>query len=142
MSPHISNLFESAAPYLEPVVQRLPEAVTQNPCTTATTVAVVGLSGLWARKNYLAFLAIGPGGLPYHVGGWLIALFLKLFARETISTLEYDKDQNKESYIEDKEKIPVRGDRPLYGWHVVPARQSNQIPAENMMIVSRNRSTL
>lgn len=114
--------------HLKPLVQQL-----RNPRLVATA-ALVGLSSLWLRNNYLDFKATGPGGLPYNVGGWLGALFLKLFARETTGTKEYDADENKETYL--GEDLPQRqGGRPKGGFHVVPARQREQIPGKDVMEV-------
>ena len=133
---HAASCVKGVGRRLEPVVQLLPDVVKQNPRFAAVAV-VVGLSGLWARGNYLEFKATGPGGLPYNVRGWLMALVLKLFARETQSTREYDRDANKDSWIEGKDKIPSRvGPRPRHGFHVVPARQTDQIPVKEMMVVS------
>ncbi|THG97956.1 hypothetical protein EW026_g4158 [Hermanssonia centrifuga] len=101
-----------------------------------TLASLLGLSSPWLRNNYREFKALGPGGLPYNVCGWLIALAFKPFGRETTSTDEYDRDLNKASWIseEERERFPERrGSRPNSGFHVVPARQFNKIPKQEMM---------
>lgn len=130
------GLLADVSHHIEPLIRHLPKIFRDQPALWTSTT-LLGLSALWLRKNYREFKAIGRGGLPYNVRGWLIALFLKLFSRETLSTLEYDRDPNKERWIEDADSIPVRkSSRPGSGFHVVPARQTNQLPTKEMMVVS------
>lgn len=131
-----NSILEDVSRHLEPVARWLPDVVTQHPRFTVAAVAV-GLSAIWARRNYLEFKALGRGGLPSNTRGWFVAVFLKLFARDTVSTGEYDRDPNKDAWIEGKDEIPIRqGPRPGRGFHVAPARQSDQIPNEEMTVVS------
>ncbi|KAF7794655.1 hypothetical protein EIP86_005793 [Pleurotus ostreatoroseus] len=99
-----------------------------------TLTALLGLSAPWLYGNYLDFLALGPGGLPYNAGGWLVALLCKLLlARETRGTAAYDREANREVYIEGVEDVPERrGERPETGWHVLPARQRGKVPPVEM----------
>ena len=121
---------------LEQLAHTLAAAARRHPGSVAAALALVGLSSLWLRQNYLEFKALGPGGLPYTARGWAMALVLKLFARETLSTAEYDRDSNKDSWIDGKESIPRRkGPRPNSGFHVVPARPFYQSPAAEVMKV-------
>ncbi|EGN98947.1 hypothetical protein SERLA73DRAFT_181691 [Serpula lacrymans var. lacrymans S7.3] len=102
---------------LQGVFQRYPRGITVAALASAITVP-------WLRRNYNQYIEIGPGGLPYNTFGWLIALSLSLFGRETVSTAIYDKDPNKETYLKDPASIPERrGLRPQTGWHVFPQRQ-------------------
>ncbi|KIJ66707.1 hypothetical protein HYDPIDRAFT_174095 [Hydnomerulius pinastri MD-312] len=66
---------------------------------------------------------MGPGGLPYNVYGWLLALYRKPFSRDTVSTQQYDLDANNESYLGTGEIKERRGERPKMSWHVFPSRQ-------------------
>ncbi|EKM54773.1 uncharacterized protein PHACADRAFT_258849 [Phanerochaete carnosa HHB-10118-sp] len=118
---------------IEELTRTAPAAFRRQPGVFITAAAVLGLSSLWLRSNYLEFKALGPGGLPYDVRGWLMALVLKAFSRETLSTAEYDADANKDSWLDDREGIPRRqGARPSGGFHVVPARQLDQVPSGEM----------
>jgi len=92
-----------------------------------TTLASVIFS--WLVGNYRAFRTLSGSGLGQGLLGWLIALSLKPFGRETTSTREYERDPNKDSWLRDPASIPERrGTRPLTGWHFLPHRQINRIP--------------
>lgn len=85
-----------------------------------------------ANSNYHAYLAMGPGGLPHNVFGWLSALYRKPFARETLSTEQYDQDGNKESFLGHGSINERRGDRPKISWHVFPSRQLDRYAPPEM----------
>lgn len=88
------------------------------------TDAVLGFIIPRIISNYHAYLAVGPGGLPYNVFGWIHALCFKPFARDKFSTEQYDQDGNKESFLDHSELVKERrGDRPKMGWHIAPSRQ-------------------
>ncbi|KAF8556213.1 hypothetical protein OG21DRAFT_1506837 [Imleria badia] len=74
-------------------------------------------------SNYHAYIAMGPGGLPYNIYGWLLSLCFKPFAREKLSTEQYDQDGNKETFLDHEEIKERRGDRPKMSWHIAPSRQ-------------------
>ncbi|GJE92835.1 hypothetical protein PsYK624_089930 [Phanerochaete sordida] len=115
----------SASPPILQRIDALAAGLRQRP-GAALAAAALGLSALWLRRNYAQFLALGPGGLPYNARGWLVALLLKLFARETTSTGEYARDANKDVWL--AASLPPRqGRRPAVGFHVVPARQLDQV---------------
>lgn len=136
MSLQVSNILADASRRLEPITRSLPEVARRSPAVVLTTLAVVGVSSAWLRNNWLEFKALGPGGLPYNIKGWLMALVLKALSRETRSVGEYDRDPDKSSWFEEPESVPVRaGVRPKHGFHVVPARQLDQIPTKEMMKV-------
>lgn len=94
--------------------------------------ALATLSTPLLYNNYRAFLALGPGGLPYNVFGWLVALGLRPFARETRNTEEYVRDGSQERWLRDDDIIARKGERPKFGWHVAPVRQQNMIPSEEI----------
>ncbi|KAK7033029.1 hypothetical protein R3P38DRAFT_2920269 [Favolaschia claudopus] len=91
-------------------------------------VAAVGVP--WIIDNYLKFLALGKSGLS-RIGplGWLVALTLTAFGRETVSTAEYERG-TKERWLETP--VERRGARPLTGWHCVPHRQVDRLPADEI----------
>jgi hypothetical protein len=137
MASQVSTFIADASRRVEPLIRWLNEAFKRSPVGFTATVAAVGLSSAWLRSNYLEFMALGPGGLPYNVRGWLIALVFKALSRETTSTKEYDRDPDRSSWIDDAESLPERhGLRPKSGFHVAPARQYDQIPSKEMMQVS------
>lgn len=77
-------------------------------------------------------MALGPGGLPNHVGGWLAALVLKLCESNTLSTEMYDQDQDKTRWLDTTELPRRNGPRPDSGFHVAPVRQLDQLPSDEM----------
>lgn len=133
MSTQHPAILAAAVRHIDALAQHAPAAVRRRPGAFAAAAAVVGLSSLWLRRNYRAFMALGPGGLPYGVRGWLMALVLRLFARATTSTGEYDRDADKSTWLDDRAALPPRtGPRPDPGFHVVPARQLDQVPSREM----------
>ena len=105
---------------------------------SAALLTILLIGAPWLYNNYREFLAIGPGGMPYNVRGWLMALFFKIFERDTLSTVEYDRETNKDRWLDlSKEALPTRqGPRPNSGFHVVPVRQFDQLPSAEMKRVS------
>ena len=137
MSMASGTLFDSALKRLEGLSKTL-VLYSHRYTGIVTFTTAVCLSAPWLWHNYHQFLAIGPGGLPYNVRGWLVALWLKLWSRETLGTASYDADPEKRSWIEDPDGVPERrGTRPISGWHVLPARQFNKVPGEDIGVVSR-----
>jgi hypothetical protein len=100
----------------------------------ATLAALVAVGSPWVVGNYRKFVALGKSGLtPLGPLGWLLALTLTGFGRETVSTAEYDKDTNQESWLE--RPVERRGTRPTVGWHCVPHRQIDRLPTDDMATV-------
>lgn len=102
-------------------------AIHANP-RSAIILGVIGLSVPWAIEDYHRWLRLGKSALPYNPIGWLLAVSLKPFGRETISTIEYSQDPNDAAWL-DPAMIPERrGSRPFTGWHFAPHRQLDRIP--------------
>ncbi|KLO09426.1 hypothetical protein SCHPADRAFT_916673 [Schizopora paradoxa] len=81
--------------------------------------------------NFLKYRSVGPGGLPNYFVGWIVAMCLKPFGRETTSTLEYQLEGNEATWLQDG--LPKRkGDRPTKSWHFAPHRQTDQIPSKDV----------
>ena len=99
---------------------------------------VLGLSVLlflglvWCVQDYRAFKALGPGGPPYNIRGWMTVAFLvkpfTLSTRDTFWTGDYPATGAHKSVI----ALPVRkGGRPdVRG--IAPQRQFNQRPLPDM----------
>lgn len=82
------------------------------------------LSGA-ALRDYRAWLALGPGGLPANVGGWLVATWLRQFTRETTSVAMYAGAPAPDVPL----ALPPRaGGRPATAPWPIPHRQSDQLP--------------
>jgi len=88
-----------------------------------TTGFILSFAIQRAISNYHAYLALEPGGSRYNIFGWLQTLCFQPLARETLSTEQYDQDENKQSFLDHGEIKERRGDRPKMGWHVFPSRQ-------------------
>ena len=103
---------------------------------------VLGLSSLlflgliWCVQDYRAFKALGPGGPPYNIRGWMTVAFLvkpfTLSARDTTWTGDYPTSGAHKSLL----ALPMRkGGRPdVRG--IAPQRQFSQRPLPEMNQVS------
>jgi len=122
-SQYIQQTVDRVTSALPPIVKRYPLSVA------ATSVLLI--LGPLLYNNWQAYLSLGPGGLPYNVKGWMLALFLKLFERKTTTVQEYDLDEYKGQWLQ-SEGLPKRnGPRPDSGPHI-PVRQFNQFAPEVM----------
>ncbi|KDQ57265.1 hypothetical protein JAAARDRAFT_35892 [Jaapia argillacea MUCL 33604] len=118
------------------ISSRAHEILARSPRTvvlTTSLVSILAISTPWLVRNYRAYLALGPSGLPFGVFGWAVSTLSKPFGRETTSTGVYDEDLLKESWLEEPDSVPLRkGARPKTGWHFLPHRQVDQHPDEGM----------
>ncbi|KAF7986718.1 hypothetical protein HWV62_20260 [Athelia sp. TMB] len=113
------------------IVDTFRATLSQNPArtTAVAAAAVLGISVPLLVSNYRAYIALGPGGIPHNIVGWLISLTAKIFSRETRDTRIYDLDADKEHWL-DPSAIPERrGSRPIPSWHPIPHRQLDRIPS-------------
>ena len=84
------------------------------------------------RQDYRGWKALGKGGLPYNVWGWLINSVLRTLGRETKSTKCYDSEklQSKGGAVGTRgwlSDIPIRaGLRPSIGPWMAPHRHLDQ----------------
>lgn len=90
------------------------------------------------RQDYRGWMALGPGGLPYNVRGWLINSALRPLGRETKGTDCYDSeklrsmggDVGNKGWLGD---LPVRtGSRPYIGPWMAPHRQMDQLASPEL----------
>lgn len=82
-----------------------------------------------ARRDYEAWLALGPGGLPANVGGWLTATLLRSFSREPFSVGVYGTAPAPAGPLMLE---PRRGPRPVMAPWPVPHRQQTDVPSAAM----------
>jgi hypothetical protein len=85
-----------------------------------------------AYRDYQAYLALGPGGPPYNVMGWLgVKLFFNPLRREMFGTRIYDQKiagGDDSGFLAEQELPPRKGERPAMADFAVPQRQINQVP--------------
>jgi len=110
--------------------RKIEALIHRNPRTVVLAV-VAALGAPWVIDNYRKFLALGKSGLtPLGPLGWILALTLTAFGRETVSTAEYEKATTKERWLETP--VERRGARPVTGWHCVPHRQMDRMPSDEI----------
>lgn len=108
----------------------------QNHKIAALSTLALALALPFAINDYRTFIAYGPGGLPFNVGGWLVANVMRLFAREPLSTTPYERQSL--PFVDELAYLPPdfppqrSVDRPRLGPHPIPQRQLDQLPAEQV----------
>ncbi|CEL08648.1 hypothetical protein ASPCAL11795 [Aspergillus calidoustus] len=100
----------------------------------ALPAAVIALLIPSAYRDYQSYLALGPGGPPYNVLGWLgVKLVFNPFKRDMFGTEIYDRKialGERTGFLKD---LPRReGDRPRMGSFAVPQRQVDQVPSQEI----------
>jgi hypothetical protein len=100
----------------------------------ALPAAVIALLIPSAYRDYQSYLALGPGGPPYNVLGWLgVKLVFNPFKRDMFGTEMYDRKialGERTGFLKD---LPRReGDRPRMGSFAVPQRQIDQVPSQEI----------
>lgn len=101
----------------------------------AWMVVALGLAAamLWAFRDYRKWRALGPGGLPANVGGWLKTTRMRLQKSDPLDTDGYTKQIGSAGDCSFLEELPKReGDRPTIAVHPVPHRQLNQLVSPEM----------
>jgi hypothetical protein len=86
----------------------------------------------FAIRNYLAFLRLKPAAPIANPLGWLFSLTLRLFARESKSTEEYEGPHEEKGTWLGHNLAWRKGDRPEISWFVGPHRQMTQWSAPDM----------
>ena len=137
MSSFAAAQLNSVSRRAQPLFEYIMREVRLRPAIIALA-ALVGCTSIpRIARNYREYLAVGPGGLPYNLAGWFIAILMKPLSRDTIDTAVYDAKPNTTSWLEDPGSIPERrGTRPKLGYHVVPARQVSKVPGVEIGNVS------
>ena len=84
-------------------------------------------------RDYKNWLALGPGGLPYNVGGWFTTLWRELQGHDPLDVERYANHigvANDSSYLDG---IGIReGTRPHVGHWPIPQRQLDQLANSEM----------
>jgi hypothetical protein len=95
-----------------------------------------------AARDYHGYLALGPGGLPHNVVGWLGQMLLKPLRKEPFGTSCYDETAFEKAgpnghvaFLSEKD-VPVRqAPRPVLGSWAVPSRQVSDLADESIIEV-------
>lgn len=113
-----------------------------------TTVSVSAVSLCFvvpaAVRSYRGYLALGPGGIPYNVWGWLYQGLGQVFAiRDPRSTADFEKPKPavlaryggstraQRSYLDIDTTLPAReGDRPTVPGYTAPQRQTTDVASD------------
>lgn len=110
----------------------------------AVTSVALGLPVLRiAAEDYRGYIALGPGGPPHNIIGWLGQILLKPFKKEPFNTSCYDEKAIKKAgpngnvaFLKEEEDIPVReGPRPKIGSWTAPSRQLTDTASKGIIEV-------
>lgn len=127
----LSKLFS----YLTSLLSSGRRLISNHPFISVSA-SVAALLFPFAVQNFREYQTLGRGGYSNQFVGWTIAVVLKPFARATTTVEEYDKDEDKRSWLKAGDgpgEVPLRGrPRPTTGWHPIPHRQVDQIPDEKI----------
>jgi len=103
---------------------------------TLFIISVLGAAAgaaAWARKDYRAWRALGPGGLPSDWKGWLKMTQLRMQMDNPLKPRALQKVVSETSTGASLKHLPVRnGPRPKVAPHPVPHRQLEQKIDESM----------
>lgn len=109
--------------------------MTRGRIVAVAVTAMLVAGGAWAYSDYQAWLALGPGGLPYNARGWMQANWMRLQARDPIDTAVYAGRIGAAGDCASVSDLPLRdGPRPHIGRHAVPHRQLDQLPDPDMKV--------
>lgn len=93
-------------------------------------LVLLGVVLVWARIDYLNWVAIGKGGLPHTLGGWLKMTRLRLQKTDTIGVHIYAPMIGKPDDVARLGDLPARqGSRPRIAVYPIPHRQLDQAPS-------------
>lgn len=122
---------------------------------TATSVSVVGLLLLVppAVRSYRGYLALGPGGIPHNLWGWMFQGIGQAFAvRDPRGTADFEKPdpevlaryggsaRAQKSYLDIDTTLPARqGPRPTVPGYTAPQRQTTDIASPDKAKETRER---
>lgn len=150
-----STSLPSLTTHLHRLTQALPASLRQNPKagTAALVVTALGVSipaFSYALSSYRGYLALGRGGMPYNVFGWMLQGLLQLLAKwDTRDPSPFTKPKNRKPTEPHGSKtfftspIPERvGDRPTVPGYVAPQRQTTQQPTDGEVMSKRMRAYL
>jgi hypothetical protein len=130
---------------LTSVTQFLHELTPQNQRIAIAAVlgAALGIPVFRiTARDYHGYLALGPGGLPHNVVGWIGQMLLKPLRVEPFGTSCYDETAFEKAgpnghvaFLSEKD-VPVRqAPRPAIGSWAVPSRQVSDLADESIIEV-------
>ncbi len=93
------------------------------------TFALVGSIFFWAVRDYKAWIALGPGGIPHNIFGWIIITAMRPLGGDPFDRSGFEPrigEKGDTLFLKDLPKR--RRDRPTVAPHPVPHRQTDQIP--------------
>ncbi|GKT46879.1 uncharacterized protein ColSpa_07060 [Colletotrichum spaethianum] len=104
----------------------------RRPVLSAILTSVSTTILVWAVRDYRAYIALGPGGVPHNFGGWLlVTLGIRPFALSKASAT-YTGDYPDDGAHDEIKELPQRkGGRAELGG-IVPHRQLSQHAPERM----------
>lgn len=121
-------------------------AHTRPALFTTASVSAVGLCFVVpaAVRSYRGYLALGPGGIPYNVWGWLYQGLGQAFAiRDPRSTADFEKSKPavlaryggstraQRSYLDiDTTLLAREGERPTVPGYTAPQRQTTDVASD------------
>lgn len=117
--------------HLKQLRQLPPKELAVNAAILAglTTLTVGAMT--WCVRDYQEYLALGPGGLPYNIGGWAVVSILRPFALSK-SGAKQTSTYPSEGAHEEIKSLPNRtGERASVGG-IIPHRQLSQHAPEEM----------
>lgn len=115
----------------------LADLVRKSPAITMPLVGASTAVLIWCIKDYRAFLALGPGGVPYNIFGWAaITILVRPFAlseKDATWTGDYPSEGSHQDILD----LPPRkyGRAKLAG--IAPHRQMTQKAPESMKAVGK-----
>ncbi|CAK7218044.1 hypothetical protein SCUCBS95973_003356 [Sporothrix curviconia] len=121
-------------------------AHTRPALFSAASVSIVGALALLpsAVRSYRGYLAIGPGGIPHNIWGWLFQGIAQPFAlRDPRDTRAFEKPapqvvaryggsaRGQKSYLDIDTTLPARpGPRPTVPGYTAPQRQTTEMGSD------------
>lgn len=109
-----------------------------NPLIVLVIVIVIILAvagALWVRGDYRAWLALGKGGLPANLGGWLRTTGFRIRKAPTTTTERYAPAIGVAGDLAALHDLPHRnGPRPTFAPWPVPHRQTDQFIGTEMRL--------
>ncbi|MEP3246513.1 MAG: hypothetical protein ABJN40_16085 [Sneathiella sp.] len=92
-------------------------------------LTLLGMLLLWVVRDYKAWIALGPGGVPHNIFGWIIITAMRPLGGDPFDRSGFEARIGEKGDSLFLKNLPERGrDRPTVAPHPVPHRQIDQIP--------------
>ena len=100
--------------------------------TIIISILLLGIL-IWSFLDYQQWKALGKGGVPDNLIGWLMVTGTRPLKRNPLVTKFFEEDMGKDCDISILESLSKRaGDRPIIAKHPVPHRQLSQTGDESI----------